>query len=573
MKDSELMLQLRDVSFTYHSAEEPALRHLDLEVSRGEFVVVMGASGAGKTTLFQTFNGLVPRFISGEMQGNVELMGVDTREGKLGEHASRMGLVFQDFETQLFSTTVEQEVAFGPENLGVTPPELIKERIQHCLERVRLEGFEGRDPSTLSGGQKQRVAIAAVLAMNPEIMGMDEPTTDLDPVGKQEVLRIALELQADEKKTMLIAEHETEFALQADRVIVLAQGRIALEGAPDEVLEDPIKLVELGIRPLDSTVVAHELGVERKCLSSKDLLSLYESGIIERTPDSEERLRELDRERANHLGETIIEVSELTHTYPDGTQALNGLDLSVSEGEFLVILGPNGGGKTTFVKHLNGLLKPTSGKVLVDGQNTGGESVFDLSSLVGYVFQNPDHQIFCDTVAEEVAFGPGFQGVEGQELEERVASALEAVGLQGYEERDPFGLSKGERQRVAVASVLSGRPKVLILDEPTTGMDHRELIDMLDLIGSLNNQGHTVVAVTHSVWLATEQADRVIVVSEGQIALEGRPRKLFRNEDALQKRSIIVPQAVKIANSIGSSALTAEELTSGLRLSQHPGGI
>lgn len=198
--------------------------------------------------------------------------------------------------------------------------------------------------------------------------------------------------------------------------------------------------------------------------------------------------------------------------------------------------------------------------------------MFDLSSLVGYVFQNPDHQIFCDTIAEEVAFGPQIQGVESPELEERVASALKAVGLQGYEDKDPFGVSKGERQRVAVASVLSTRPRVLILDEPTTGMDHRELENMLDLIKSLNDQGHTILAITHSVWLATEYADRVGVISEGKVALEGHPRDLFRDEKALYERSIIVPQAVRIANSLGSEALTVKELAYSLKLKQHAGG-
>lgn len=342
MKDADTLLCLHDVSFVYHSATTFALRHINLDISSGEFVMVMGASGAGKSTLFQTFNGLIPRYTAGEMEGRVELMGIDTRDGQLGEHTSRMGLVFQDFEAQLFSTTIGQEVAFGPENLGIAPAQ-IRERVHRSLERVRLEGFEEYDSNNLSGGQKQRVAIAAVLAMNPQIMGMDEPTTDLDPVGKKEVLDIALELQGAEERTMLIAEHETEFAMQADRVLVLSQGEVVLEGTPEQVLKDPTKLVELGIRPLDSTLLAYELGLEHDCQSPEDIRSLYDSGVIEKKVDCEEELREQDIRRAERLGKPIIEVSELTHTYPNGKQALNGLDFSINEGEFLVILGPNGG--------------------------------------------------------------------------------------------------------------------------------------------------------------------------------------------------------------------------------------
>ena len=277
-------------------------------------------------------------------------------------------------------------------------------------------------------------------------------------------------------------------------------------------------------------------------------------------PDRHKRLVEADVKREEGYGEPIIQVEGLTHRYPNGVVALEGVDLTVRKGEFLAVLGQNGSGKTTLVKHLNGLLKPTEGSVRVNGEETTEQGLRTLGQSVGYVFQNPDHQIFSDTVSDEVAFGPKIRGMEEGEIGERVQEALAAVGLEGRGEEDPFGLTKGERQRVAVASVLAVRPEVLILDEPTTGLDHAEQRSMMDLVRSLNASGSTIIVVTHTMWVVAEYAHRAVVVREGKISLQGTVRKVFVEEDELHEAALRPPHIVSLSNALGYPVLSVEEL-------------
>jgi energy-coupling factor transport system ATP-binding protein len=278
---------------------------------------------------------------------------------------------------------------------------------------------------------------------------------------------------------------------------------------------------------------------------------------------SPERHRELvaaDEKREENYGEPLIEVEGLSHRYPNGVLALEGVDLSVRRGEFLAVLGQNGSGKTTLVKHFNGLLEPTEGSVRVEGEETLKQGIQRLGQRVGYVFQNPDHQIFSDTVSDEVAFGPKIRGLEEGEVGERVEEALAAVGLEGYEEEDPFGLTKGERQRVAVASVLAVRPEVLILDEPTTGLDYAEQRSMMDLVRRLNEAGSTIIAVTHTMWVVAEYAHRAVVMKDGKMALSGTVREVFAREDELRDVYLRTPHIVSFGNSLGYPVLSVGEM-------------
>jgi energy-coupling factor transport system ATP-binding protein len=277
-------------------------------------------------------------------------------------------------------------------------------------------------------------------------------------------------------------------------------------------------------------------------------------------PERHRELVEEDAKREETYGEPLIEVEGLTHRYPNGVVALEGVDLAVRQGEFLAVLGQNGSGKTTLVKHFNGLLEPTEGSVRVGGEETTAQGVRKLGQRVGYVFQNPDHQIFSDTVAEEVGFGPKIRGMGENEVEERVSEALSAVGLEGYEKEDPFGLTKGERQRVAVASVLAVRPEVLILDEPTTGLDYAEQRSMMDLVTRLNESGSTIIVVTHTMWVVAEYAHRAVVVRDGRVVLSGPVREVFTEEDELREASLRPPHIVSLGNSLGFPVLSVEEL-------------
>ena len=557
----EPAVSIRDLAYTYRGQKEPALDGVSLDVAQGEFVVVMGHSGAGKSTLCTSLNGLIPHFFRGRMQGEVRVEGRSTREGKVGEFAQEVGLVFQDFEAQLFSTNVALEVAFGPENFQVEREEMVR-RVHEVLGQVRLEGFEDRTPATLSGGQKQRLAIASVLAIEPRILCLDEPTTDLDPVGKLGIFRIAEELKSRDEVTLIVVEHETEETLDADRIVVLRDGKIVADRPAREVLRDVKLLEESSVMPLQVARFFRELGTEdgQLPLTPAEGKEEFERRGWRVSPERHRELVEGDASREEKYEAPIIEVKGLSHRYPNGVVALEGVDMTVRRGEFLAVLGQNGSGKTTLVKHFNGLLKPTEGSVRVDGEETVELGIRRLGQRVGYVFQNPDHQIFSDTVADEVAFGPKIREMEEDETRERVEEALVAVGMEGRGDEDPFGLTKGERQRVAVASVLAVRPEVLILDEPTTGLDYAEQRSMMDLVRRLSEGGSTIIAVTHTMWVVAEYAHRAVVVRDGKVALQGTVREVFTKEDELRDAALRPPHIVSFSNSIGYPVLSVEEM-------------
>jgi cobalt transport protein ATP-binding subunit len=554
-------VSIRDLAYTYRGQKEPALDGVSLDVAQGEFIVIMGHSGAGKSTLCTSLNGLIPHFFRGRMQGEVLIEGRSTREGKVGEFAKDVGLVFQDFEAQLFSTNVALEVAFGPENFEVEREEMAR-RVRSVLSQVRLEGFEDRQPATLSGGQKQRLAIASVLAMEPKILCLDEPTTDLDPIGKLGIFEIAEDLKNRDDVTLIVVEHETEETLDADRIVVLRDGKIVTDRPAREVLRDVALLEDSRIMPLGVTRFFREMGLweAQLPLTPRQGVEEFKRRGWRVSPERHRELVEADEARERGYGEPLIEVEGLSHRYPNGVVALEGVDLEVRRGEFLAVLGQNGSGKTTLVKHFNGLLGPTEGSVRVEGEETVEQGIRRLGQRVGYVFQNPDHQIFSDTVFEEVAFGPKVRGFEEDEIKERVSEALAAVGLEGREEEDPFGMTKGERQRVAVASVLAVRPEVLILDEPTTGLDYAEQRSMMDLVRRLNEAGSTIIAVTHTMWVVAEYAHRAVVMKDGRVALSGTVREVFAQEEKLREAALRPPHVVSLGNSLGHTVLSAEEM-------------
>src|SRR5215211_5729189 len=548
-------VSIEGLGYRYRGQQKPALDGVDLEVAEGEFVVVMGPSGAGKSTLCVSLNGLIPHFFRGRMEGEVRVGGRSTREGRVGEFAQEVGLVFQDFEAQLFSTNVALEVAFGPENFAVERDEMVR-RVESVLGQVRLEGFENRTPATLSGGQKQRLAIASVLAIEPRILCLDEPTTDLDPIGKLGIFEIAEDLKDRDDVTLIVVEHETEETLDADRIIVLRDGKIVADRPAREVLRDVDLLEESSVMPLQVTRFFHEKGLwqGQLPLTPEEGVAEFKRREWRVDPGRHRELVEADEKREEDYGEPVIEVEGLTHRYP------NGVDLTVRRGEFLAVLGQNGSGKTTLVKHFNGLLKPTEGTVRAGGEETVKQGLRRLGQTVGYVFQNPDHQIFSDTVFDEVAFGPKIRDMEEGEIEERVTEALGAVGMEGRGDEDPFGLTKGERQRVAVASVLAVRPEVLILDEPTTGLDYAEQRSMMDLVRSLNEAGSTIIVVTHTMWVVAEYAHRAAVVREGKIALQDTVRNVFAEEDELREAALRPPHIVSFGNALGYPVLSVEEM-------------
>ena len=553
-------ISIEDLTYAYRSQEIPALQHIQNEIQEGWLVVVLGHSGAGKSTLCTSLNGIVPHFFRGRYQGRVFIKNLEVARHKVAEMSRHVGLVLQDFEPQLFSTNVELEMAFGPENLRLPRGE-IKRRIETYLPFLGLEHLRRREPASLSGGQKQRLAISSVLTLEPEILVMDEPTTDLDPRGREEVLAIARRLQ-EEKRTLLIVDSDPETAVRADQVWLMREGRIAAQGPPGEILSDIPGLQACGVKVPGLIELFVEMGWPGKPLDVNEAVSLIEKHDLPRKGE----LHPPKPSGSGMEGNCILRVEGLVYAYPGyGLEALRGINLEIREGEFVALIGQNGSGKTTLAKHFNGLLKPSAGRVFLKGRATTEYKQQQVSRLVGYVFQNPDHQIFCNTVYDEVAFGLKTLGEPLRSMNGRVAEALETVGLKGYEKKVPFALSKGERQRVAVASVLAVRPEILILDEPTTGLDEKQQRALMEMLRRLNARGHTVLIITHSMEVAAEYAARAIVMKDGRVLLDGPTRWAFAQEDRLKEASLHPSPLVRLSNRLGTRGLTVKQMVEELK--------
>jgi energy-coupling factor transport system ATP-binding protein len=553
----EPAITLEDVRFRYRGSHSFALNGINLKVETGELVGVVGPSRAGKSTLCMTLNGLIPHYMRGRFEGRVIVAGRPTANARVADLSRDVALVFQDFESQLFSTCAALDVAFGPENFGVDHASVVA-HVQDALEVTRLRGFERREPATLSGGQKQRLAIAAALAMQSPILVMDEPTSDLDPLGKHEIIEVASHLRTSGRHTIVFVEHENEEVIAADRVVVMIQGRIELMGTPREVLTDVSAFRERGMMPLPVSELMYELGVAGRPIIVEEAADiLFGRGLVLSRAEHRQLVSE-DVHREQKYGAPIIEVRDLSFNYGAGP-VLDQVNFAIRRGEFLAIIGQNGSGKTTLAKHLTGLLRPTHGEVLVDGHDTRTTGSVQLSRFTGYVFQNPDHQIFAESIGDEVAFGPRNFGLSDADVSARVAEALAAVDMSGREAEDPFALTKGERQRIAVASILASRPQVIILDEPTTGLDYKEQTGIMDLLCRLNEAGHTVVIITHSMLVVTRYAHRCLVMHEGRAVMTGTVRDIFAREDELNELFVRCPQLVSLSNRLGATMLSLEE--------------
>jgi energy-coupling factor transport system ATP-binding protein len=565
------------------------LRGVDMDVPRGSVTVVMGDSGGGKSTLLRTFNALVPGFVNGSFDGTVEVGGRDATTTRPAAMAEDVGMVLQDYESQLFGTSVESEVAFGPENLAVPPAE-IGDRIDESLALVGLADLDRRrTPAGLSGGQKQRLVVAGVAATRPGLLVLDEPTSDLDPRGTREVVEAVSRLTRDAGEpgdaddgwtgphTVVMVTHKIEEALLADRAVLLEGGRVGTEGLVRDVFTDVAALRDSRIAVPPLADAFDRLGWPRE-----DLPLVPDEAV--------ERVERSDLSWSSHgatgapadtgadPGDPLFELDGVSFAYPTDrgpVRAVDDVDLTVRAGEVVALVGHNGSGKTTLAKHLNGLHDPDAGTVRYRGRPVADYTMSEVGREVGYVFQNPDHQIFAATVREEVAFGPENFGLEGDELDRRVAEALATVDLDGLEEEDPFSFSKGQRQRVALAGILATDPRVIVFDEPTTGLDDAQHREFMDLVARLNREaGVTVVMVTHDMRTVAQYAPRTVVLEDGAKAFDGRTRELFGDEERLRAFDLHPPHVVETSNRLrvdtrsgdgaDAPALSVEELVAGL---------
>jgi energy-coupling factor transport system ATP-binding protein len=543
------------VSYSYTDSTSPALHEIDLQVQPGEAVLVTGPSGAGKTTLAACTNGLIPHFHEGTLAGRVIVRGRDTRRTRIGALAALVGLVFQDPEAQLVAPSVADEIAFGAENLGVAPAE-IHRRVAEAVEVCRLTGLEHRPPHSLSGGEQQAAAIASIYAMHPEIYVMDEPTSNLDPLGTRQVLALVARVARERGKTLLLAEHKLDEALPlVDRAIVLHQGRVVRAGTPAEVLQGG-DIPGVFTRPA-LVRLADRLGLPGTPMTADQFYRLL---------TAHRQLRPLQGHASQPsdppaLGEPVIEIEDIAYAYAGQAPALHGVSLTVRRGELVAILGRNGSGKSTLVRHVNGLLRPERGRVTVLGQDTAATTTAQLARHVGYCFQNPNHQLLTFRVREELAFGPKSLGLPDDEVQRRSREALEVVGLGEAWEVDVAALGKGQRQRLALASVLTMRPGILIIDEPTTGQDPGMTADIFRILQRLNQAGTTILLITHQFDMAAEFAPRAVIMRQGQVAYDGPMRDLLPQAELLQANSLDQPELSKLAARLAPLGVAPDVVT------------
>lgn len=531
-------LSFRYPSPTLGGSPVDALCGVDLEIEAGQFVALMGPVGAGKSTLCLTLNGAIPHLVAGEFVGRVSVCGLNTNSTAVGELVTRVGLVLENAEAQLFNATVADEVAFGLEALALAPAE-IERRIDAALTLVGLEGLRQRSPRTLSGGEQKRLALASVLAMRPQVLVLDEPTASLDARGRYGVVAAIDQLRRElgAAMTVVMATQDAEAAARfADRVIVLDRGRVVLAGRPDEVFAQVEQMEGWG---LDVPQLAH---LARRL----HLVPLY---------DPQQAARQWDLDRMNlvvapepGVGSSVppepastplIEVRDLSYDYPAAAMsALHHVTLDILSGEWLAVLGINGSGKTTLLKHLNGLFRPQQGTVRVAGRETGSCRVGELARVVSYLPQNPDQLIFTATVRDEVAYGPRQLGLQGRPLEERIDDTLARLGLSTIADHPPAVLGYGLRRQVALASVLAMAAPVLALDEPTAGLDRGTATWLLDTVAVRHAQGATVVMVTHDLQLVVQYAQRVIILQQGHLVAQGPPRDLLADVHLLRRAGL-----------------------------------
>ncbi len=569
----DYIIEVNDLRFRYAGSEKYALNGVTFRVRRGEFFTILGRNGAGKTTLALCLTGVIPHYIEGDYEGEVIVDGKYVASESIHEVVTKLGLILQDPEDQIVGITVKDDVAFGPCNLGLDKG-VVLERVKSALKAVRLGGYEDRETHTLSGGEKQRLAIAGILALSPEVIVADEPTSQLDPVGKKEVFETLLQLNKA-GKTIIMITHETDWAMGfSHRIGVLDSGRFVIMGPPEEVFAKlgvegftkhgirPPQIPSLFYKLAEKGMITSEFGrcfdIEEAERALKKLLQTGSSkDLLERVMP-----RELvDSYSGKQAEEKAIVVEDLWHVYPNGIAALKGVCLEIYKGEFVAIVGPNGSGKTTLVKHFNGLLKPSRGDVYVFDMNTKNVTPSALFRFVGYVFQNPDHQIFAPSVKEEIAFGLKNMGCSRDEVERRVEEALSFVGLRGLEDEHPFRLSKAERQLVAFASVIAMKPQVVVVDEPTTGQDWLGTCRIMDMLRRLNEEGRTIIVVTHDMNAVAEYAKRVVVLRDGRVLMSGEPRKVLYEIESLAQACIEPPPIALLMSGLSECGIPRGILT------------
>lgn len=575
------MIEIQELTFKYAEAKKNALENVTLNIQKGDFVGIIGESGAGKTTLCSCLNALIPHHYTGDFYGSVKVEGQDTFDVKPDKLALKVGSVFQDIESQIVSYFVEDEILFGLENFGV-PANQIEERITEALEALGISELRHREISTLSGGQKQKVVFASIIALKPDYLILDEPTGELDPASSLQIFKLLKKLNEERGITVIVAEQKIMLLCEfVKKLIVLEKGTVVHYGEIRSTLTHQREMEEAGIncpRVLTLTGKMVEEGLtpsemkteERICLNTQEAADFIKRmmGNDCHVKTDDDSLKPSQEPVTEPSEQPVLEFKNVCFSYNE-TANVHDLNVKIQKGDFTAITGSNGAGKSTFSKLCNGLLQPSTGDVFVLGQNTKRNKVSSLAKHIGFLFQNPDRQICCSTVEEEIAFSLKNNGLSKEEIQSKVEATIKEFGFDAKTE--PFNMSRGQRQRLCLACLIALNPEILILDEPTTGLDYRECMEMMNRIRELNENGTTVIMVCHDMEVVLDFAKSVIVMNRGEILAQGATREILSNKELLAKARLLQPQIAATCSLLGDEfkgLFTVEELISKLKLAK-----
>lgn len=520
-------LVIDNLTFKYKTRPELALENVSLELKQGELLLIAGSSGCGKTTLARCINGLIPRSYRGDRSGKVLLHGKEVADLQIPEMAQVVGTLLQDPERQIVASNVFNEVAFGPENLGLPRSEIVS-RVDQALKRLKLEYLRERETFNLSGGEKQKVALAGVLTMNPSILLLDEPLASLDPASAHEALEVFRSL-ADEGKTVILVEHRVEDAINInpDRLLYMEEGKVKYLGAIKDLPKE-----------LDHTQV-----------------KLPAPWVVQRVKALDIDVKPPAQPKVEERGEPLVVFEDVDFQYDEELPLiLKDVNLKIYPGDLIAVLGPNGAGKSTLVKHAIGLLKPTRGRVLVEGQDTRKMSVAQIAHVLGYVFQSPTHMLYAPTVREELEFGPKNLAYDSSLISKYVEESLSTVNMNEFIEYPPLALSFGQQKRTTIAAVLAMRSKILVMDEPTAGQDFANYTHFMNTLCDASEDAQSVLSanfastlfITHDVDLAVTYANRVLLFGDKHIVADGKPQDVLKDVDMLLKYRVRPTSLLKL---------------------------
>ena len=545
-------IEIKNLKYRYPKTKDLALNGISLSIEKGSFTGIIGKNGSGKSTLASAIIGLVPQFYKGAYGGSVIIGGQDAATTPVSELSKSVGLVFQNPFNQLSGAKdrVYDEVCFGMQSFSI-PPEEMRKRADSTLERLGIYEYRDRNPFDLSGGQMQRVAIASILVLQPDVLILDEPTSQLDPAGSEEVFSVVEDLRKSGITIIMIEQKIDKIASYSDSIILLDKGEVVASGTPSEVLSSTM-LESHGVKAPAVTRIA-------KALSFRKSDSSYPVTVSEAKELMDGRLSFKEvRSTPSPKGNEVFRLENISFGYTPGHDVISDLNLSF-DNRPTAIIGQNGAGKTTLAKLMKGLLKPGKGRILFKGKDTAETTVASLASSIGYVFQNPDDQIFKPKVIDEVMFGPLNIGMNQKTAREKAMAALEMVRLGDKAERNPYDLDLHERKMVALSSVIAMAPDAIILDEPTIAQDDEGKAMIREIIGKLSKQGMLVVSILHDMDLVADSFERVIVMAGGKVLEDGNAREVFAASESLEKAGLELPHIAALGKALGAESILLDE--------------